>query len=59
MVLSLLVAAFLISMGIYLSAEGFLNILYWRPSHPPWLFQAGRILRGLIGVSMIIVGLMH
>jgi hypothetical protein len=55
----LLVSIFLVSAGIYLSAEGFLNIFYWRLSHPPWLFQAGRILRGLIGVIMIVVGLMQ
>ena len=59
MVLSLLVAIFLVSAGIYLCAEGFLNIFYWRQSHPPWLFQAGRILRGLIGVIMIVVGLIR
>ncbi|HUK28306.1 MAG TPA: hypothetical protein VLV31_07770 [Candidatus Acidoferrales bacterium] len=53
------VTIFLVLAGIYLSAEGFLNTLYWRPSHPPWLFQAGRILRGIIGVSMIIAGLMR
>jgi hypothetical protein len=57
--LSLLVSIFLLLAGIYVSAEGFLNILYWRSSHPPWFFQAGRILRGLIGVSMIVAGLMQ
>jgi len=46
-------------MGIYLSAEGFLNILYWRPSHPPWMFKAGTNLRGPIDFSIMIVGLMH
>jgi hypothetical protein len=56
--LSLLVSIFLLLAGIYLSVEGFSNTLYWRSSHQPWVFQAGRILRGLIGVSMIVAGLM-
>jgi len=55
----LLVSSFLLLAGIYLSAEGFSNTLYWRSSHQPWFFQAGRILRGLIGVSMIVAGLMQ
>ena len=58
-VLNLLESSFLLVVGIYLSVEGFSNTLYWRSSRQPWFFQAGRILRGLIGVSLIVAGLMQ
>jgi len=57
--LSLILPTFLMLAGIYLSADGFLNTFYWRSSDQPWAFQAGRILRGLIGVGMIVAGLMR
>jgi len=55
----LFASIFLLLAGVYVSAEGFLNTIYWRTSKQPKLFQAGRILRGLIGVSLIVVGLLH
>ena len=57
--LALLLSTFLLLVGVYLSAEGFLNTFYWRSSDQPKAFQAGRILRGLIGVSLIVAGLLH
>ena len=57
--LSLLESILLVLAGIYVSAEGFLNTFYWRSSDHPRLFQAGRILRGVIGIGMIVAGLMR
>jgi len=52
-----LVGVSLIVAGLYLSIEGFLNVLYWRRADQPLLFQTGRMLRGIIGIGMVVAGL--
>ena len=55
----MLLSIFLVLAGVYLSAEGFLNTLYWRSSDQPRAFQVGRFLRGLIGVGVVVAGLLQ
>ena len=49
--------AFLVLAGSYLSAEGFLNVIYWRRAEHQLLFQTGRMLRGIVGIGIIAAGL--
>ncbi|HMA05519.1 MAG TPA: hypothetical protein VKO45_06280 [Methanomicrobiales archaeon] len=39
--------------GLFFSAEGAANILYWRTDNHPWYFQAGRFVRVALGVVLI------
>jgi hypothetical protein len=42
--------------GLFFTAEGAANILYWRTDNHPWYFQVGRFVRVVLGLVLIITG---
>jgi hypothetical protein len=44
----------LAGIGLFFVVEGLANILYWWTDGHPWYFQAGRVIRVVLG--MVLVG---
>jgi hypothetical protein len=42
--------------GLFFSAEGAGNLLYWWTDNHPWYFQVGRFVRVVLGLILIIIG---
>ncbi len=49
---------FLVGAGSYFMVEAATNIAYWWNDHHPWYFQAGRVMRLILGVVVAYLGVM-
>ncbi|MDD1669805.1 MAG: hypothetical protein LUQ67_00600 [Methanomicrobiales archaeon] len=43
--------------GLFFVLEGVANIIYWRNDNHPWYFQAGRVVRVILGAVLIMLSL--
>jgi len=41
--------------GLFFVLEGLANLIYWRADRHPWYFQAGRVVRVVLGGVLVIV----
>jgi hypothetical protein len=42
--------------GLFFFLEGVANVVYWNRDRQPWVFQAGRVARAVLGVYLIMAG---
>jgi hypothetical protein len=43
--------------GLFFVVEGLANVLYWWTDGHPWYFQAGRVIRVILGVVLVLIGI--